>query len=100
MIVYIYKNEEERKKFSEEWFAQKHAEDPERYPTPEERAERERRKLEKFQADMLTGSQNPYELDVGPATLIYIVVMVGSLIFREFYYIWIIASWWYWKRFF
>jgi hypothetical protein len=98
--MYIFENEEERRKFYEKWNAERHAEDPERYPTPEERAERERQKREAWQKEMLANSRDPYELDIVPATIVYIAVLIGSLIFKEFLYIWCGISIWYWKRFF
>ena len=85
----FYQEDEYLKKMHDYLYI-KYADNPERAEKEYEKLKRNREETSKY--------PYPYELDVGPATLIYIVVMVGSLIFKEFYYIWAAASMWYWPK--
>lgn len=96
--MWIFENEEERNRVCKELAEERRKANPERWPTPEERTERERKKTEAWQREMLANARNPYELDPIIATFLYIVVMVGSLILKDFLYIWVFASFLYWRK--
>ena len=78
------KMEEDRLREDPDFFKRKEAE--------------KQRKYEEALRESARYPRSPYELDPIIATLLYIVVMIGSLIFKDFLYIWMFASFLYWRK--